>query len=185
MYKRKQIEIICDGCGTAFEKAEAEVKRNNKKGMRNFCSLKCVGKNSYQHLKTYAGKYDIAKHSANHKDEYTGLREFLRRIKVRQKSKDLGCNLTLEYLKFIWEDQNHKCAYTGIELSLPKYIKGSNNIIFTASLDRIDSSKGYVEGNVQFVSMAINYMKSTMTDEQTKEIIKLIKLQDEQGMVRA
>ena len=36
----------------------------------------------------------------------------------------------------------------------------------TASLDRIDSSKGYIKGNVQWVHKNINYMKQEMTNEE-------------------
>ena len=38
----------------------------------------------------------------------------------------------------------------------------------------IDSSKGYVKGNVQFVSTPINLMKSEMSDLDTKKFLKLI-----------
>lgn len=34
----------------------------------------------------------------------------------------------------------------------------------TASIDRIDNSKGYVEGNVQWVHKEINKMKFTKSD---------------------
>lgn len=43
-----------------------------------------------------------------------------------------------------------------------------------ASLDRIDSTKGYIIGNVQFISTPINYLKNTMTDLETKQYLKLI-----------
>jgi len=33
----------------------------------------------------------------------------------------------------------------------------------TASVDRIDSSKGYVTGNIQIVHKTVNYMKHTLT----------------------
>lgn len=66
------------------------------------------------------------------------------------------------------------CPYTGIELKHPS-IKKKNSIIKTASLeDRIDSSKGYVEKNLQFVSMAINFMKNSMSHEETIKLCKII-----------
>lgn len=43
-----------------------------------------------------------------------------------------------------------------------------------ASLDRIDSSKGYIKGNVQFVSLPINYMKSTKSDIEIRQFLKQI-----------
>ena len=43
----------------------------------------------------------------------------------------------------------------------------------TASIDRIDSSIGYVIGNVQWVHKQVNFMKGTM---EQKEFIKFCKL---------
>jgi len=34
----------------------------------------------------------------------------------------------------------------------------------SASLDRIDSSKGYIQGNVQFVAYGINLAKNNFSD---------------------
>jgi hypothetical protein len=48
------------------------------------------------------------------------------------------------------ESQNHKCALTKIPIDC---ISGS------ASLDRIDSSKGYIIGNIQWLHKVINEMK--------------------------
>ena len=48
------------------------------------------------------------------------------------------------------------CFFTGVELTCEQ--KKSNTI----SLDRIDSSKGYVEGNVVFCCSEINIMKNKM-----------------------
>jgi hypothetical protein len=59
--------------------------------------------------------YDITKHSDNGKDEFTGFREFLRRVK----SRNYENNLDLNYLKELWEKQNI-CIYTGVKLELPK-----------------------------------------------------------------
>lgn len=44
-----------------------------------------------------------------------------------------------------------------------------------ASLDRIDSTKGYVKGNVQFVCRAINLAKSTFSDADMKNFIDNIR----------
>jgi hypothetical protein len=56
-------------------------------------------------------------------------------------------------IEFLWklytETQNKKCAITGEEIDLDK----------DGSLDRIDSSKGYVKNNVWWVKKDINKMK--------------------------
>ena len=44
----------------------------------------------------------------------------------------------------------------------------------TASLDRIDSNKGYVEGNVQWVHVDVNYMKLDYDQDYYINICRLI-----------
>lgn len=61
-----------------------------------------------------------------------------------------------------------------MEKSILTYQYNHNNPIFTASVDRIDSSKGYIPGNIQFVSTCINYLKNTMSDKDTRFICKCI-----------
>lgn len=48
------------------------------------------------------------------------------------------------------------------------------DVSIRASLDRIDSSKPYEVGNIQFISTPINYMKNSMSDEQTKTYLRVI-----------
>lgn len=63
-----------------------------------------------------------------------------------------------------WElflKQNRKCALSGIELNFPEKEWGG-----TASLDRIDSSKGYTLDNVQWVHKDVNLMKNKMSNEE-------------------
>jgi hypothetical protein len=72
-------------------------------------------------------------------------------------------------IQFVWDlflKQERKCALSGIELTFP--IKGTNEEYkrATASLDRIDSRKGYLKDNVQWVHKKINIMKNVF-DKQT------------------
>jgi hypothetical protein len=46
------------------------------------------------------------------------------------------------------------------------YAVGEGRSPASLSLDRIDSSKGYVKGNLRFVSDRANRMKSDMTDQE-------------------
>lgn len=61
--------------------------------------------------------------------------------RLQRSAKNRGYEFTLDipYLCDLYEHQNHICAITGDIIES----------IDDASLDRIDSSKGYVEGNVQ------------------------------------
>lgn len=58
--------------------------------------------------------------------------------------------------------QNKKCALTGDIIYFPTRCWSRDG---TASLDRIDSSKGYTKENVQWVHKDINMMKQEYTTE--------------------
>jgi len=78
----------------------------------------------------------------------------------------LGRHLTVAVsLQYLWElflKQNRRCAITGQILEFSKYYK--DDALATASLDRIDSSKGYIEGNVQWVHKNVNMAKKSLSD---------------------
>lgn len=50
---------------------------------------------------------------------------------------------------------------------LPKSVKN-------ASLDRIDSLKGYIKGNIQFVSVAANFAKSDFSEKEFLEFCEAV-----------
>ncbi len=66
-------------------------------------------------------------------------------------------------------EQDMICPYTGLKLGFSRKREER-----TASLDRIDSSKGYVDGNIQWVDRRANYMKSDLTEKEFLEYIELI-----------
>ena len=79
---------------------------------------------------------------------------YLSSIKNRAFSKGLECSVSKEYLWNLYLKQNKKCNLTGLDIVFRKK-KGPQ----TASLDRIDSLKGYTEDNVQWVHKDINNIK--------------------------
>jgi hypothetical protein len=42
-------------------------------------------------------------------------------------------------------------------------LSNTGRILTNLSIDRIDSKKGYIKDNIQFVCMAVNQMKSDLT----------------------
>jgi hypothetical protein len=72
-----------------------------------------------------------------------------------RKPKELS--ITIEDAWKLFLKQNRKCALTGLLLIFPT--SGADKD-WTASLDRIDSSKGYIKGNVQWVHKIVNIMKN-------------------------
>lgn len=83
-------------------------------------------------------------------------------IKRRIKRSKLDFNITKEYVNKLFIEQEGKCKLSGIEITLPKCW---NDKTFTASLDRIDSNVGYIEGNVQWVHKHINIMKNVFPED--------------------
>lgn len=82
--------------------------------------------------------------------------------------RDVNSELTKEILAQLFEYQQGKCALTGfdLELGIGTGQIYSDNHLKTASVDRIDSSKGYTLDNVRLVCRQANMMKSILTDEQ-------------------
>jgi len=90
------------------------------------------------------------------------------------RSRPKECSITKEYLESIWQIQNGKCAYTDVELVLPHPNKRAQPN--TASLDRIDSSKGYIKGNVEFVCVFVNLGKNGFSKQQVIDLLKQFKI---------
>jgi len=167
LQNRKTSEVICDNCGKTCIKPNSEIIRSKKLSRKLYCSRQCSGKAvGTTHLNDIP-KYDISKHSDNRSDNLTPFRYYLRNSKNRFKEFDL----TLEDLKDIWDNQKGKCPYTGYDMLLNTYNARYKNNMLVASLDRIDSSKGYVKDNVEFVCVAINYLKNTFSKEDTTSFL--------------
>lgn len=81
-------------------------------------------------------------------------------------------DITPEYAWEIFQRQDGKCALSGIDLTLPS--KQTEKVISNASLDRIDNSIGYVEGNVQWVDKNVNLMRRTLGVREFVELCRLV-----------
>lgn len=85
---------------------------------------------------------------------------------VERRAKKIQVEFDLD-AKFLWNlygQQEGKCALSGVPISFSVVNRQRSN--GTVSLDRIDSSKGYVRSNVQWVHKNVNRMK---TDFDQKE----------------
>lgn len=96
---------------------------------------------------------------------------FFKSVFYNAKSRQLIFDISIEYLWELFIKQERKCALSGILLT---FSANHGKIQGTASLDRIDSSKGYIEGNVQWVHTIINNMKWDMPQEQFLNMCNII-----------
>ena len=81
-------------------------------------------------------------------------------IVKRCNKKGMELDITPEHLYELFLKQNGKCALSGVEIHFGKTRRKEN----TASPDRIDSSKGYIKGNMRWVHKYINTMRNSLPD---------------------
>ena len=93
-------------------------------------------------------------------------------IKRCAKSRNIQFDITIDYIWNLFIKQERKCFFSGVLLSFGKCCKDKINR--TASLDRIDSSKGYIEGNVQWVHKDINCMKMKLSNQEFINFCSLV-----------
>lgn len=92
---------------------------------------------------------------------------------IKQNAKKKGLDFTINK-KEAWElyiKQNKKCSISHVDIDFGEGLTRKNQI---ASLDRIDSGKGYVKENIRWVHKDINKMKWDMSDETFFKWIKKI-----------
>lgn len=78
-------------------------------------------------------------------------------IKRGADKRNIEFNITIEYVWNLFLKQNRKCALSGVDICFNQIENGTNQQ--TASLDRIDSLKGYTEDNVQWVHKIVQKLK--------------------------
>ena len=143
---------ICNKCG--IEKPLSEYHWNNKKNIPYSQCKACKNsqRRKYRHGDTKEGALKLRLQQARHRSSSTGKL----------------FDLTLQDLLDLWDNQDGCCALTGTPMEYvtqaidPKRKLHTNSV----SLDRIDSYKGYVKGNIQLVIAKANLAKGPMTSEE-------------------
>lgn len=129
---------LCQGCETEKSLDEFPVRNDRSGRLRPYCHS-C--RNDIERA-----RYKSHKHSNYFRWKCT-------RIKSSSQSKNVPFDLTPEYLEDIWTGY---CPV--LKIQLEKYTNRSNPN--AAELDRIIPEKGYIQGNVAFLSRRINKIKS-------------------------
>lgn len=145
LYKTKRgswiWECRCE-CGKIRKIISSSLKHRKSCG----CLHKLYGKNN----PVWKGHEEISKASWGRIIDSAALR-------------NCGFEITIEYAWDLYLFQNKTCALSGLPISFPKtHLERKYS---TASLDRIDSQKGYIVGNVQWVHKVINKMKTNLKQD--------------------
>lgn len=143
------MEIKCD-CGNRSQ----EILRKLKLGRRKTCGI--TGCKYFHSIRALNGR---KANFTGHKEIY-GSRWAAWRIGAEKR--DLQFTVTPQYAWRIYLKQKRRCALTGVEIDFGN----SYSKLLSASLDRKDSTKGYIKGNIQWVHKIVNLMKRSMSDEE-------------------
>lgn len=132
-------------CGTE----RLVVNSNLKRVISTNCGCKTKGKPAHN----FQGIGDLSQ-------------KYFRRLEKGAINRNIIFNIDKEYSYSLF---NGKCSISGLDIVLNRDVSKQ-----TASLDRIDSSKGYIEGNVQWVHKDVNIMKNKLNQDYFINICKMI-----------
>ena len=80
-------------------------------------------------------------------------------LKGRSRRLGIACDVTSDYLESIWTG---RCAISGVDLTDPDHVP---------SVDRTDPTKGYIMGNVTWMTLRLNRMKNNATLDELKVLV--------------
>lgn len=153
---------VCD-CGEAVD-INIRLLLKNK--------IKSCGNKECNYYKLYYNK------SGERSQYYKGYKEISgtkwNHIRNGAIKRNLEFSITIDYAWDLFITQNRKCKLSDKDIFFGK----TNTKETTASLDRIDSNKGYVYGNIQWVHKIVNFMKQNLSDSDFISICKEIVLKN-------
>lgn len=144
------MEVICDNCKKVFNYRGGKAHFNRSK--KHYCCNKCLCESNrvYSELHNKSNKrYKI-----------------LCNLKKRAKLKGIEFNLELDDIPQIPET----CPVLEIPIIINegKHQPSDNS----PSIDRIDSKKGYIKGNIRIISNRANRIKTDATIEELRKVLE-------------
>lgn len=144
------MEVICDNCKKVFNYKGGQSHFNRSK--KHYCSNKCLYESNRQYPELHNKTNKRYKIWCN--------------LKKRAKLKGFDFNLELEDIPQIPKF----CPILGIPIVINE---GSHQPTDNSpSVDRIDSKKGYIKGNVRIISNRANRIKADATIEELKKVLE-------------
>lgn len=183
-YLLRQKDIMCKDChynqncivsiGATFDKLKVigfDNSADKRKRKRCVCLCVCGNKITIRPGSLKSNKQNncgcILRHGT-----YVGKlsKDAFNKIKNNAKNRSISFEVDMQYLWNLYEKQNGICALSGLNIEFSMRVKDKR----TASIDRIDSNKGYIEGNLQWIHKDINRMKCNFDQIKFIKLCKLI-----------
>lgn len=140
----------CNSC------RECRKEYNKKHYEKNKINRQEIQRKYYHNNKEKEKERSLRKYS----DPNQRINQIFSRCNRKAIAESREFNLTKEFLIVLMMLQSNKCALTGIEFDFSNPNNGNKRNPFGPSLDRIDSNKDYIVGNVQFVCWVVNAAKN-------------------------
>lgn len=103
---------------------------------------------------------------------YRGIRvSWFNKFKTNAEIRGLDWRITLDDVADLYEEQEGLCVLTGWEIVFPEV---GHPQLSTVSIDRIDSSFGYLKENIQLVDKRVNMMKQHYSQEEFILVCKAV-----------
>ena len=144
------------------------------------CGVEFVGNNKVRHVtcSVACSRVRISnRHSTYRRSSVEKtVRQLATAAASRAKRRGMECDIDQHYLLELLEQQGGLCARTGQELCASRKdgtgLRGAHQN--TVSIDRIESNKGYVKGNIELVSYHYNIAKSKYTTEEFEDLCRMV-----------
>jgi hypothetical protein len=92
--------------------------------------------------------------------------------RIGAKARNISFHISVKEMWEVFLKQNRKCALSGVDLCFsPTQCSNPNS---NASMDRIESSKGYTVDNIQWVTKDINLAKRSMSQDEFIEMCRAV-----------
>jgi hypothetical protein len=108
----------------------------------------------------------------SHRGWHRNIRiSWFNQFRAGAETRGLVWDLDLDDIADLMVEQDFRCALSGEPIEFPEFGHPQNA---PASIDRIDSSKGYIKNNVQLVTRKVNMMKQSYSQEEFIEVCKKV-----------
>lgn len=150
---------------------------NGKRRIRWRCSCECGNILDITACKLKGGQTKscgcLQKRVGEDHPNYKGYKDitgkYWQQLEKQAKDRDLCFDINIQDVWDLYNRQSRLCNLTGLPIQFSTDVK-----LKTASVDRIDSSKGYTIDNIQIIHKDLNTMKMDFDQDYFIKICKLV-----------